>query len=66
MSLTYDDIQQIKTVVNDAVEPLRGDILALTNDVKDIYAMLKPANEELGNKIKDHEVRITTLESQAA
>lgn len=40
MSLSYDDLQAIRTIVEETVNPLRGDIEALSNDVKDIYEML--------------------------
>lgn len=40
MSLTYEDLQQIRSVVKEEVKPLRGDIEALTNDIKEIYSMI--------------------------
>jgi hypothetical protein len=40
MSLTQDDLLQIRGVVEGVVEPLRGDIEALNNDVKEIYGMI--------------------------
>jgi len=40
MSLSYEDLQAIRTVVEEAIHPVRGDIEALTNDVKEIYEML--------------------------
>ena len=40
MSLSYDDLQAIRTIVEETVKPLRGDIEALSNDIKDIYKMI--------------------------
>lgn len=40
MSLTYDDLQAIRKIVEETVNPLRGDIEALNNDIKEIYAMI--------------------------
>jgi hypothetical protein len=40
MSLSYDDLQAIRNIVEESVNPLRGDIEALSNDIKDIYEMI--------------------------
>lgn len=40
MSLSYEDLQAIRKVVEETIHPVRGDIEALTNDVKEIYDML--------------------------
>jgi hypothetical protein len=40
MSLTTNDLQQIRNIVEDIVNPLRGDIEALSNDIKEIYNMI--------------------------
>ena len=40
MSLSYDDLQSIRIVVEETVSPLKGDIEALSNDIKEIYQML--------------------------
>lgn len=40
MSLSYDDLQAIRTVVEETVSPLKGDMEALSNDIKEIYQML--------------------------
>lgn len=37
MSLSYDDLQAIRTIVEETVNPLRGDIEALSNDIEDIF-----------------------------
>jgi len=40
MSLSYDDLQAIRSIVEETVNPIRGDIEALSNDIKDIYEMI--------------------------
>lgn len=48
MSLSYDDLQAIRTIVEKTVNPLRGDIEALSNDVKDIYEILSDLQKSIG------------------
>ncbi|HSX06803.1 MAG TPA: hypothetical protein VLG92_03720 [Candidatus Saccharimonadia bacterium] len=48
MSLSYDDLQAIRTIVEETVNSLRGDIEALSNDVKDIYAMIGDLQKAIG------------------
>jgi hypothetical protein len=40
MSLTHDDLQAIRAIIEETINPVRGDIEALSNDVKEIYGML--------------------------
>ncbi len=40
MSLTFDDLQAIRKIVEETVDPLKGEIEALSNDIKEIYEML--------------------------
>jgi uncharacterized protein (UPF0335 family) len=44
MSLTHEDLQEIRSIVRDVVEPLieplANEIKALRNDIKDIYDMI--------------------------
>lgn len=40
MSLSYDDLQAIRKIVEETISPVRGDIEALGNDIKDIYEMI--------------------------
>ncbi|HEV2402574.1 MAG TPA: hypothetical protein VGS08_00035 [Candidatus Saccharimonadales bacterium] len=40
MSLTYDDLQAIRKVVEETVEPIKGELEALGNDIKEIYKMI--------------------------
>jgi hypothetical protein len=60
MSLSYEDLQAIRTVVEEAIDPVRGDIEALSNDVKEIYEMLaelqkKPEGSEPFEKLSIEE-----------
>lgn len=48
MSLSYDDLQAIRTIVEETVNPLRGDIEALSNDIKDIYEMIAKLQKAIG------------------
>lgn len=65
MSLTAEDIYQIRQVVREEVEhvveekvsPLRGDIKALSNDVKEIYAMLSDLEKQM-REIKKASARL--------
>jgi hypothetical protein len=56
MSLTYDDLQAIRTIVEETVSPIKGDLEALGNDIKEIYEMIanlqknspgKPSSQKL-------------------
>lgn len=40
MSLTQDDLQQIRSVVQDALLPLENEIKAIRNDIKELYDMI--------------------------
>ena len=40
MSLSYDDLQAIRKIVEETVHPIRGDIEARSNDIRDIYEMI--------------------------
>jgi hypothetical protein len=40
MSLTYDDLQEIRKVVEETVNPIKGELRALGNDIKEIYDMI--------------------------
>jgi hypothetical protein len=40
MSLTYDDLQAIREIVQETVKPIQGDLTALSNDIKEIYDMI--------------------------
>ncbi len=40
MGLTQTDLQEIRTIVQAAIEPLSNEIQALRNDIKEIYNMI--------------------------
>lgn len=40
MSLSYDDLQEIRKIVEETVNPIKGDLEALSNDIKEIYGMI--------------------------
>ena len=42
MSLSYDDLQAIRKVVEETIDPIKGELEALGNDIKEIYSPLPP------------------------
>jgi len=52
MSLTQNDLMQIRFIIHEAVDPLNGKIEALQNDVKDIYFMLADHGKILSQHTK--------------
>jgi peptidoglycan hydrolase CwlO-like protein len=56
MSLTYEDLQAIRGIVEETVNPIQGDIEVLSNDIKEIYGKLADVQKETINK--------STFESQ--
>lgn len=40
MSLTYKDLQEIRTIVEETIKPVQGQIQALNEDIKEIYNMI--------------------------
>jgi len=40
MGLSYDDLQAIREVVEETVDPIKGESEAIGNDIKVIYAMI--------------------------
>jgi len=40
MSLSYDDLQAIRKIVEETVDPIKGELEALGNDIKEIYGMI--------------------------
>ena len=51
MGLTQNDLMQIRSIVQEVVRPLQGEIEALRNDVKEIYQILS-----------QHETRLQRVE----
>lgn len=50
MSLSYDDLQSIRKIVEETVDPIKGDLNALGNDVKEIYAMISDLQKSPSGK----------------
>lgn len=54
MSLTNEDLAQIRDIVSDVfdrkIEPVLGELAALRNDIKDIYDMLTDLNKRIDQK----------------
>ena len=61
MSLTTDDLQDIRTIIKDEINPLRGDIEALSNDIKEIYEMI---SELQSSTITDKSFKKKSLEDK--
>ena len=61
MSLTTDDLQDIRTIIKDEINPLRGDIEALSNDIKEIYEMM---SELQSSTITDKSFKKKSLEDK--
>lgn len=40
MSLSFDDLQAIRKIVEETVNPIKGELEALGNDIKEIYSMI--------------------------
>lgn len=40
MALTYGDLQEIRKIVEETVNPIKGDLEAISNDIKEIYGMI--------------------------
>ena len=53
MSLTHSDLQKIRTIVEEVVSPLSGEIQALTNDIKEIYDMIADLQKEVIDIMKN-------------
>lgn len=40
MSLTQSDLQEIRSIVEKVVEPLKSEVQALRNDIKEVYGVI--------------------------
>jgi len=47
MSLTSTDLADIRSILKEELEPIRGDLEALTNDVKEIYKMISTLQQSV-------------------
>jgi len=61
MSLTQSDLQEIRSIVQTAVEPLANEIKALRNDIREIHDMIA---ELQSSTITDKEFKKRTLEEK--
>jgi hypothetical protein len=61
MSLTYDDLQAIRAIIEETINPVRGDIEALSNDVKEIYGLLADLQKQNSDK---HDFKKTSIEEK--
>lgn len=61
MSLSFEDLQNIKTIVEETAHPLKGEIKAISNDVKEIYSMIHKAQNLNGSAIDSDELSIEEL-----
>lgn len=48
MGLTYDGLQAIRNIVEETINPFRGNIEALSNDIKGIYEMIAKLQKTVG------------------
>lgn len=61
MSLTQTDLQEIKNIVSEVMKPLNDEVLALRNDIKEIYNMI---SELQTSTITDKKFNKLTLEKK--
>lgn len=61
MSLTQEDLQQIRSIVQDVMKPLENEIKAIRNDIKELYDMIA---ELRSGTITDSEFSKKTLEEK--
>lgn len=61
MSLTQNDLSEIRNIVSEALEPVRGDIKALSNDIKEIYRMISDLQK---SSITDKKFKRQTIEKK--
>ena len=48
--LTYDDLQAIRKIVVETADPIKGDLEALGNDIKEIYGMIADLQKNSSSK----------------
>ena len=51
MSLTNEDLQSIRQIVEETVSPVKGELEALGNDIKEIYTMISNLQKMPSNKL---------------
>jgi hypothetical protein len=50
MALSYEDLQAIRTIVEETIDPIKGDLVALGNDIKEIYSMIADLKKNSSSK----------------
>lgn len=48
MSLTATNLQEIRNIFKEELEPVKGQLQALTNDIKEIYTMIAELQKRSG------------------
>lgn len=61
MSLTQTDLQEIRIIVSEVVKPLKDEVEALRNDIKEIYDMIA---ELQSTTVTDENFKKLTLEKK--
>ncbi len=61
MSLSQEDLQHIKSIVENAVEPIYGKLEALESDIKEIYFMIADLQH---SSITDKDFKKLSLEKK--
>jgi hypothetical protein len=65
MALTATDLVDIRSIfreeLKEEIEPIRGDLIAMSNDIKEIYSMIATLQN---SSITDSRFRKMTLESK--
>ncbi len=46
MSLTSSDLQEIRNIIKEEIQPVQGELHALRNDIKEIYDMIAQIQSE--------------------
>ena len=68
MSLSFDDLQNIRNIVEETVNPIQGELKALSSDVKEIYSMISKLqntnNSDSSNESVSVEDKILRIHSE--
>jgi uncharacterized Fe-S cluster-containing radical SAM superfamily enzyme len=58
MSLSYEDLQAIRKIVEETISPIKGDLEALGNDIKEIYNMITDLQKDTKGKESSQKLSI--------
>ncbi len=53
MGLSFDDLQNIRAIMREELNPLEDRVETLENDVKDIYFMISDMRKEMNGMQRD-------------